>query len=121
MKIRIQGNSIRARLNQTEVARMGAGNAVQEITSFSATSKLVYSVKPSSVPKVNATFDGMNLTIELPLEQVVRWSTSDQVGIGMETENGSQTSLRILVEKDFACLHSSGEESADSFPNPRAQ
>ena len=34
MKIRIKGDSIRLRLSQTDVAKIGAGNAVLENTHF---------------------------------------------------------------------------------------
>jgi hypothetical protein len=48
----------------------------------------------------------------------VRWASSDQIGIEGEQAVDNQTSLRILIEKDFACIDGSDEQNADTFPNP---
>jgi len=43
------------------------------------------------------------------------WLETDQTGIEAAT-----SSLRILIEKDFQCLHRASAEDADGFPNPLA-
>jgi hypothetical protein len=32
----------------------------------------------------------------------------------------NETSLQILIEKDFACIDGTDQENADTFPNPLA-
>ena len=121
MKIRIHGNSIRTRLTQTEVECLAAGKAVEQTTSFSEQVKLVCSVRSGTgLRSPSVTFDGTNLTVVLPPDQIDQWATSDQVGIYAELETGCSTVLRLLIEKDFECLHSQSDTTADAYPNPRA-
>src|SRR5689334_5713489 len=99
MKIRIQGQSIRARLNRTEVAQIGAGRSVQLETVFSPRSKLVCIVQATSDNvAATATFADAVLTICLPQSETARWASSDQVGIDAEVQIEGQDSLRLLVE-----------------------
>jgi hypothetical protein len=45
----------------------------------------------------------------------MQWTESDEVGI--EASTGT---LKLLIEKDFRCLHREPEPGEDSFPNPLA-
>jgi hypothetical protein len=49
---------------------------------------------------------------------VTKWASSDQVGIEGEQPVDDQTSLRILIEKDFACIDATDEQNAVTFPHP---
>jgi hypothetical protein len=120
MKFRIQGNYIRIRLTQGEVASLGAGQKIEQTTQFSSNSKLVSSVEPSTRASVaTATFDGTHLIVRLPLEAVKHWANSEQVGIEATQSIDRDDSLRLLIEKDFECLHKDDEHTPDAFPNPR--
>ena len=66
-----------------------------------------------------AKFDGANLAVILPFAQVRRWATSDDVGIDETQSVGGGQFLRLLIEKDFECMHSRAEQDTDAFPNPR--
>jgi hypothetical protein len=121
VKIRIQGNSIRARLSRSEVAQLGQRFPVQQQTMFSTGSILVCIVSPEKDSKaVSASFEGTTITISLPLGEVAAWANSDQVAIEGELPIDDRNSLRLLVEKDFECLHARTDEADDAFPNPRA-
>ena len=50
----------------------------------------------------------------------MRWASGDQIGIESEQLVDHQASLRILIEKDFACIDGTDEQNADTFPNPLA-
>jgi hypothetical protein len=50
----------------------------------------------------------------------VKWASTDQVGIEGRQPVDNETSLQILIEKDFACIDGTDEENADTFPNPLA-
>ena len=121
MKLRIHDNTLRIRVTQSEVARLAAGNPVEQITEFAPTSFLITLVKPSSqVRSTTATFQDNQLSVLLPLDAVTRWAHSDQVGIEASQTIGSDKTLSILIEKDFECLHSVAEDNTDAFPNPRS-
>jgi len=120
MKLRIRGNSIRIRLGQTEVARLADGQSVEQITEFSSQSALRNIVEPTTeVHCVQATFDRGCVLIRLPLDKAKDWANSDRVGIEAEQAVADQRLLKILIEKDFECLHSRVESITDAYPNPR--
>jgi len=119
MKLRIRGNMVRVRLTQSEVARLAEGGRVEQTTTFSPASKLVSSVETSGAKQSIAKFDGANLAVILPFAQVRRWATSDDVGIDETQSVGGGQFLRLLIEKDFECMHSRAEQDTDAFPNPR--
>jgi hypothetical protein len=121
MKIRIQGNSIRLRLSQSEVKAFGETGRVEEKTTFPATppSALMYVLEQGQVEQPTASFSNQLINITIPASLGMAWANSDQVGIEHETLFGNGQSLRILVEKDFKCLtERSGEDESDHFPNP---
>jgi len=119
MKLRIRGNSIRVRLERNEVARLGRGERIEQVTEFSPDSHLVSRVESSPVSHVAATFYAGCMTLLLPAEMVKAWAASDDVSIEAVQKISEDRELSILVEKDFECLHSQKEENADAFPNPR--
>jgi hypothetical protein len=121
MKIRFHNNSVRVRLTQTEVAQLGAGARIEQVTAFSPMVKFVCSIGPCDRAKsANATFHDKCVIITLPKTQTVHWATGDDVGIESHQLIGNDESLHLLIEKDFACLHSVGEQTPDTFPNPFA-
>ena len=113
MKLRIKGNTIRLRLTRTEVAEIGEGREVREITEFSPTSEFVYSLQASNSAVVEANFSHNCLQINIPHEISKAWAVSSEVGIEAE-----QQQLKIIIEKDFACLSPRGEEDSDTFEHP---
>ena len=120
MKLRIRGNSVRIRVTRSEVARLSEGERVEQATQFSPTARLRSSVEPSSrVGAPVAELSDSSIRVLLPQGQVRAWANSDQVTIDAMQDAGEGTLLQILVEKDFQCIHSRSEESADAFPNPR--
>ena len=47
---------------------------------------------------------------------LAEWAGSNQVSI----EGPPNSGVRILVEKDFQCLHKPAERDPDAYPNPLA-
>ena len=74
---------------------------------------LCYSLESCESAEISAALEGHRIRAKLPRAKVKPWAESDQTGI-----EGSLDGLRVLVEKDFACLHHGGAENADAFPNP---
>jgi hypothetical protein len=56
--------------------------------------------------------------VQVPPDTVKRWASTDKISIEGEQAVDNQTSLRILIEKDFACIDGTDEQNADTFPNP---
>ena len=120
MKLRIRGNTLRLRLTQTEVARLGAEGRVEERVTFAPGVALRYAVETrDGADAPRADYDDGTLRVALPAAEARRWITGDDVGIIAEQPNGSDEPLRIVIEKDFACLHRESE-NADAYPNPAA-
>lgn len=115
MKLRLHAGSLRLRLSQSEVARLGEAGVVEDSIGFAPGSELRYALETGSSAAVTATFDQANIRVVLPEPLAKEWIESDQTGI--EASTGT---LRLLIEKDFQCLHREPEPGEDSFPNPLA-
>ncbi len=123
MKIRIQGNSIRLRLSQPEVATFIETGSVSESIHFGGQpgAILTYALERSDLPELTATFSGNRVCVMVPAELGATWANSEQE-VGMEhviNPSSEVGSLKILVEKDFKCLTDRpGVDESDNFPNP---
>ena len=115
MKLRIQGNSLRLRLTQKEVAQVRDRGRVESLIEFSPGQELAYLLERSIHAKsVTAAFDGRAIRVTLPARVMTEWAESDQVSI----EAPSQAGLHLLIEKDFQCLHGRGEQDRDAYAHP---
>lgn len=120
MKMRVRGNSIRLRLTQSEVAEFGKGGLVEEVIEF-GTNELIYVLESrADTENITAEFKGNRVVITVPQQKAEHWTNSNEVGIKAEQDIGGDRTLRLLIEKDFACLEQrgDGEEDTDTFPNP---
>lgn len=120
MKLRIRGNSLRLRLTRSEVEQLGRSGEVIETVDFGAGSpRFCYQLSAMDGGTVRAEFGDDRLHIFVPATEAARWIGSEQVGIEGMQPVGDGRFLRILVEKDFACLaERGGEDDSDAFPNP---
>jgi hypothetical protein len=113
MKLRFHNDSLRLRVSQAEMARLAETGRVEDTLTFAPGRTLSYSLETG--PAMAAAFDGQRISIVVPAAAAKYWMESDEAGI-----EGTSGLLKILIEKDFQCLHSS-EENADAFPNPMAK
>jgi hypothetical protein len=124
MKLRIKGNSIRVRLDRRDVDHLLNNGRVEDSVTFGPDSsqRFSYAVEIDTAhggqPRVDYRAGRMRVQIGRP--EAETWAGSDLVGF--ETEQGTETgSVRLLLEKDLACLdRPAGEEADDAFafPNP---
>ncbi len=115
MKLRIQGNSLRLRLRRNEVATVRDCGRVESLVEFSPEQALIYLLEGSfRAESVTAAFDGQTIRVTVPAPVLMKWAESDQVSI----EAQSQAGLHLLIEKDFRCLHSRGEQDRDAYSHP---
>ncbi|HUA84624.1 MAG TPA: hypothetical protein VMB85_12240 [Bryobacteraceae bacterium] len=113
MKLRFHSNTLRIRLSQSEVARLGEAGRVEETVVFPAGRSLAFAVELRPSREIAASFDGERIEIAVPADLGRTWIASDQPGI----ENPDATP-KILIEKDFQCLHQNPVANPDAFPNP---
>lgn len=115
MKLRIQGNSLRLRLNQKEVAQARDVGCVESSIQFAPGCSLSYLLESScSAESVSAIFADHAIRVTIPIRQMAAWAESDQVSI----EARSPAGINVLIEKDFQCLHRSAGPEPDAFPRP---
>jgi len=123
MKLRIQGNSIRLRLGQSEVRRLGMGETVEECAVFGTSKQERFTYSLCAAPDaadVSATFADRRVVVRVPRRMIHQWATTDQVGIEALQHTGDGDGLSIVIEKDFECVHAPpGQSQEDAFPNPQ--
>lgn len=117
MKLRIKGNSLRLRLTRSEVARLGAGEPVEESTEFVPGQILRYGIRPGDGPdELRASFESGLALVTVAGKRIRQWASSDEVGI-----YGASSALDIAIEKDFRCLTRPEERfDPDVYPHPDA-
>ena len=76
---------------------------------------------PASV-NTEAYISSNVLSVRIPEQEIQQWADSDRVSIAgtQILDNGDE--LKILVEKDFACLAPrEGEDESDMYPHPQTE
>ncbi len=119
MKLRIRGNTIRIRVSQGEMAEIAAVGLAEDAIEFGPGARLAYRVQVVPEGPVGASYQVDCVSVSLPRALVEHWQGSDEVSIQAEQSLADGQVLKILVEKDFACLAPREEDDeGDLFPNP---
>lgn len=115
MKLRCKGNSLRLRLNQTEVRKLAQGVALQERVDFPDGSRFSY-VLERNRSDASASFSEGTIRIAAPASLIDGWSVTDEIGMYFEVPAAHAT-LRVAIEKDLECVDGPAEErDPDAFP-----
>lgn len=118
----MKNNSVRLRLTQTETARFAETGRVEETIEFGLEpyQKFIYAIETDTeIEEIQAFIENNRITVLIPKTQAETWTNTAQVGIENEQTIGGEKSLRLLVEKDFACLEPrKGEDDRDAYPHP---
>jgi hypothetical protein len=122
MKLRIRGNSIRIRVSQGELRELVERGTVRETVEFGHGVALTYALESDAAARAPVARYARNvIAVVLPAATARQWADTDQVSIEAEQAISGDEALRILVEKDFACLQPRPhEDDSDMFPNPEA-
>lgn len=115
MKIRIKGNSLRYRLNRSDVERFTREGYLEETTDFGP-ARLTYSLQRTATGHLSACYENNNITLYMPGWMAQEWISTERVGF----EN-NEDGIYLLIEKDFKCLDNVAEDQSDNYPNPLAQ
>jgi hypothetical protein len=99
VKLRIEGNNVRLRLSEDEVARFARGEPVVEQTTF-AGGDLRYRLD-SGGEELTARFTSdAGIEVVLPQSQAKAWAEGAEVSVRGSVEVEGET-LTVLVEKDL--------------------
>jgi hypothetical protein len=120
MKLRVLDNSIRLRLTRQEVDQVLNDALVKGRVAFAGSNTFDYVLESSpATVKSEAHISNNVLTVRVPEQDIRNWATSEQVSIMSEQILDGGGALKILVEKDFACLAPrEGEDESDMYPHP---
>ncbi|MCX2719637.1 DUF7009 family protein [Lentiprolixibacter aurantiacus] len=120
MKIRIKGNSIRLRLTRNEVADLCTKGFIRETTRFPS-GLFRYEVMISEVHNtLNAALEDNSICFYLPRKLSENWPDNETVGFEEWLPLTNDSTLHLLLEKDFQCLEARSEDESDQYPNPKA-
>ena len=111
MKVRLFEDSVRVRLSQREVMDLATGQVLRSIIHFGI-GQLEIEIR-SQDEGLDASFEDGRISIGVNRPQCVEWSVNDAEGL-----YAMSGSCKIALEKDYACLHKTGEANKGTFPNP---
>jgi hypothetical protein len=121
MKLRVQGNAIRFRLNRREVEEFSATGRAGAAVDFGGGANLRYTLQADASNSVRAAFDGSEVLVHVPRESAVEWAAGEAVGLRGRQPLDAGGELEIVIEKDFQCMHNGDEaKDPDAYPNPMA-
>ncbi|MBV8147248.1 MAG: hypothetical protein JO184_19810 [Gammaproteobacteria bacterium] len=121
MKLRIKGPTLRLRLTQGELRALLDEGAVEERVPFAPGVSLGYRLRRDAAAReIAASFRDGVIEIVVPESRARDWCDTQLVTLAHE-QALPDGSLRITLEKDFACLAPrAGEDESDNFPHPEA-
>jgi hypothetical protein len=125
MKLRLKPNSVRLRLNQTEVTKFVNVGELAERIEFPGPVPIVllYGLRVSSdLLSGTARFENGELTVTIPENHAKAWaSRAEEIGLYYEPECDGGKPLRVMIEKDFQCIDGPPDEiDPAGYPNPLA-
>ncbi|GEJ46240.1 MULTISPECIES: hypothetical protein [Chryseobacterium] len=112
MKIRIKDNTVRFRLTQSEVAKLGEDGIISSFTEF-VDRPFIYAIERTEEAELSAAFIENRMVLKMPETMINEWITTDRVGF-----EGQSGKIKLLIEKDFVCIDNTLEDQSDNYPNP---
>jgi len=110
VKLRIHGNSLRLRLEDSEVAQLRNTGLCSHTLQFGDGARLTYRLETSSlVTAMDAEYRQDCIRIVIPLDLAHEWAESDQPSLSLHRTAGGPS---LLIEKDLQCLHR-GDKSVE--------
>ena len=119
MKIRIKDNSLRLRLTQSEVNKFQEVGVVESSISFPNGNSLKYFLIWNKTETFDIDYTADVIKVSVPFSKGKKWLSPSEVGVSSEFNLEHGQTLKLLIEKDFACLTArEDEDESDNFPNP---
>ena len=123
MKIRIQGQSIRFRLSKFDISQLEKEHWLCQKTEFGNTlaQSFSYQINVVDSEQLDIVYFENKINLNIPLSIANEWFNTEKVGFDFHQSVNPETSLNILIEKDFQCLvPRSHEDEAGNYDNPLA-
>lgn len=115
MKLRFRGNTVRLRLNRSEVSRIALGEPLREELQFPRGATFAYVLEPGQDSAPDADYLPGMLRVVAPRSHLQSWANSLELGLSYDLPLET-TFLRILIEKDLECIDGPEEErDPDAF------
>lgn len=108
MKLRLEDNTLRLRLDPPEVAAFQAVGRLETVVPLGpgAAEKLVYSLeRDAAVPTLTVQTTAGRIRVLVPTATADAWTGSEEVSLRGQLEVAENQLLHILVEKDLGCKH----------------
>ncbi len=125
MKLRLAAQALRLRILRSELAALEAGGSLQESVRLApgALGSITYSLavagqEQNSEVQVVCVCGDVRVTVSRKV--FARWCMPEENGIYVRVDTGTGEPLKVVIEKDFACLDSSDADNRDTFEHPHA-
>ena len=111
MKLRIEDDTLRLRLSESEVRDFAQKGRVAAVIRFGTgpQQQMTYALERTSEASAAATvqvrFDATGLTVLVPNAVATTWANTEQNGFSENLSLAEAQHLRVLVEKDLDCRH----------------
>lgn len=115
----MQSNSIRLRLNRSEVKTFCNRGQLTETIIFPI-GTWSYRLQSVKGDKIEAKISENQCLIYLPDAMSKDWDKSEKVGFKETITLDGHKDLVILIEKDIKCLDPRREDESDNYPNPKS-
>jgi hypothetical protein len=121
IKLRLKGNSIRARLDRRDLDGLIDRGRVDDAVRFGPGPLLAfsYAVEVGAGPRnrPTASYVAGRLSIAIDRDDAEAWRDGDRVGFEHEQFVGGGA-VRVLLEKDFACIDRPARSRTTPGPSP---
>ena len=122
MKLRMQHNSIRFRLNQKDIEKLQSELSVAETIYMAGNTSLKYTLAlEKDVNAISARYYGNEIMVVVPAKIAEEWISTEQEGLYESQSLLNALELKISIEKDYKCLTDRPEDDKHAFPNPIAK
>jgi hypothetical protein len=115
-------NSLRLRVARSEMERLLKDGRIRETIRFAASPDASFTwALEAGTPENAATtvrYSPGHVAVVVAPAEMRLWQQDDQVGIYTCMDAGGEDPLKVIVEKDFACLDGSDSDDTDTFANP---
>jgi len=116
MKLRCTTNSVRIRIRRSELDVFDREGRVTEKVHFPGGTEFTFSLERITGTTWEASLSEGTLRVGMPRAKAKAWMEPDRVGFEEELPvPGTSTTLQLLIEKDFPCLHRTNEDKSDTF------
>ena len=118
MKIRIKGNTVRFRLTKSDISTLTETGELSDQTEFIGNT-LIYKISSSVNEALSADMIQNVITLYVPENVLSDWASTNQVSLEGNMPLRNDSSLYLLLEKDFKCIDGdTSEDQSDFFENP---